>query len=395
MAPSSRQSPRGKAKPGRNLITQRAGSAKWYLNFSIAGRRFRDSLGTEDEDLACELALKAFKEAEDEILRGVQPKVEEKHITLFDASVRWWDEVGAHTSYGRNQSYQIREMMRFFGGGTRLADINDDRVAQYVAHRMADKPSKRRKSGVMPGASPSTVNRDLSTLNVLMTRARDVWGCVIGAYDKGKHIMSEPEGAEVFLDYQDAERLLKAIVKHSVGPITFAMLTGLRTKNWLRVTWEEISLDMRRVVLVQKGGRRHVVDLIDEAVSLLEEIEPDPALRRGPVFYFGNANVNCPCSRCQDRRYQGQPMRDIKRSFDTARKAVGLPHLRKHDLRHSVASWLLASGYSLKVVQKVLGHSQITTTARYAHLEKGIEAKAMKQSLGRIGQTAVPGAKTA
>lgn len=385
MAPSSRTPTKGKARPGRNLITQRAGSTKWYLNFSIQGRRFRDCLGTEDEALACQLALKAHEDAEKEILLGVQ---QDKHITLFDASIRWWEEVGAHTSYGRNQRYQIKMLIRFFGGATRLADINDDRVAQYVAYRMADSEDK-------PGAKPATVNRDLSTLNVLMTRACDVWGCKVGAYVKGKHVMAEPEGAETFLDYKQAEELVNCIVVHARAPITFAMLTGLRMMNWLHLTWEEVSLDMKRVVLVQKGGRRHTVDLIDEAVALLEEVEPEPANRKGPVFYFGNANVNCPCSRCQDKRYQGRPMRDIKRAFDTARKKIGLPNLRKHDLRHSVASWLLASGYSLKLVQKILGHTQITTTARYAHLEKGVEAQAMQRSLGRLAKGSVPATKSA
>lgn len=383
MAPPNRNSAKGKARPGRNLITQRSGSAKWYLNFSIQGRRFRDGLGTEDEALACQLALKIFEEAEKEILLGVK---KDKHITLFDASVRWWDEVGAHTAYGVNQSYQIGGMIRFFGGGTRLADINDDKVAQFIAFRMADKPDPKDKKGerILPGASPATINRDLSTLNVLLTRAHDVWGCKVGDYTKGKHVMSEPEGAETFLDYQQAEALLGAVVKHAVAPITFAMLTGLRMKNWLHLTWEEVSLDMKRVVLVQKGDRRHTVDLIDEAITLLEGMEPESANRKGPVFYFGNLNVNCPCVRCQDKRYRGQPMRDIKRAFDTARKKIGLPNLRKHDLRHSVASWLLASGYSLKVVQRILGHTQITTTARYAHLEKGVEAQAMQRSLGRL-----------
>ena len=50
------------------------------------------------------------------------------------------------------------------------------------------------------------------------------------------------------------------------------------------------------------------------------------------------------------------------------RTAAGLPDLRLHDLRHSYASTLVNNGVSLYDVQKLLGHSSITTTQRYAHL---------------------------
>jgi site-specific recombinase XerD len=55
-------------------------------------------------------------------------------------------------------------------------------------------------------------------------------------------------------------------------------------------------------------------------------------------------------------------------SWDTARKRAGLADVRIHDLRHSFASFLVNGGRSLYEVQKILGHTQIKTTQRYAHL---------------------------
>jgi site-specific recombinase XerD len=54
--------------------------------------------------------------------------------------------------------------------------------------------------------------------------------------------------------------------------------------------------------------------------------------------------------------------------WDHARKQAGLPDVRIHDLRHSFASLLINSGRSLYEVQKLLGHTQVKTTQRYAHL---------------------------
>jgi integrase len=55
-------------------------------------------------------------------------------------------------------------------------------------------------------------------------------------------------------------------------------------------------------------------------------------------------------------------------AWDTARKKAGMPDVRIHDLCHSAASFLINSNHSLYVVQKLLGHTQIKTTARYSLL---------------------------
>ena len=57
-------------------------------------------------------------------------------------------------------------------------------------------------------------------------------------------------------------------------------------------------------------------------------------------------------------------------AWDTARKAPGLPEVRVHDLRHGFASFLINAGRSLYEVQKLLGHTQIRTTQRHAHLSQ-------------------------
>ncbi|MBU6994220.1 site-specific integrase [Ferrovum myxofaciens] len=56
--------------------------------------------------------------------------------------------------------------------------------------------------------------------------------------------------------------------------------------------------------------------------------------------------------------------------WNSARKRAGLAEVRIHDLRHSFASFLVNAGRSLYEVQKILGHTQIKTTQRYAHLSQ-------------------------
>jgi site-specific recombinase XerD len=65
-----------------------------------------------------------------------------------------------------------------------------------------------------------------------------------------------------------------------------------------------------------------------------------------------------------------KPFISVFNSWDTARRAAGLPDVRMHDLRHSAASNMVNSGQTLYAVAKVLGHRQTRTTERYAHLSQ-------------------------
>ena len=55
---------------------------------------------------------------------------------------------------------------------------------------------------------------------------------------------------------------------------------------------------------------------------------------------------------------------------NATRQSVGLGDVRIHDLRHSFASFLVNAGRTLYEVQKILGHTQVKTTQRYAHLSQ-------------------------
>jgi integrase len=64
--------------------------------------------------------------------------------------------------------------------------------------------------------------------------------------------------------------------------------------------------------------------------------------------------------------------------FSSLLKKAELPHMRFHDLRHSAATILLAMGVSAKVVQELLGHSNITLTLNvYGHVLPSMQQEAM------------------
>jgi integrase len=64
----------------------------------------------------------------------------------------------------------------------------------------------------------------------------------------------------------------------------------------------------------------------------------------------------------------GAPLYDLQPFWQRVRERAGLKDVRIHDLRHLFASTAIASGQGLPMIGKLLGHSQVQTTERYAHL---------------------------
>ena len=78
-------------------------------------------------------------------------------------------------------------------------------------------------------------------------------------------------------------------------------------------------------------------------------------------------------------REPGTRMGNLNASWQVVRKEAHLEDVRIHDLRHSFASRALALGESLPMIGKLLGHRQVQTTARYAHLARhSVKAAALR-----------------
>src|SRR5579872_1719332 len=357
--------------PGEQHLSRRSGSSQWQIDISVGGRRLRESSGTETKEAAAALALKRHDELWREVKLGERPKLE---VDLETAFSRYWTEISQATTYGRrDQRYAMRLLLEALGYRTLLSSLTDERISRLVTHL---RTTPQRQDATRIGVSPATTNRYLTVLSVVCKRAREVWGVETAPWTKSRHTLPEPRGREVFLDYDQARRLLDELCGHARAITTFTLMTGLRRGNALGIQWEQVSLDMGRAVLIQKGGRPLSVTLVPAAIELLLAVQPDPAQRHGPVWVFGNPCTPCVCSHCRSPMFRGEPIRSIKRAFTTAVKAAGLHDLpqgglRFHDLRHSFASWLLAQEGDLKLVQETLGHLQIATTARYAHLLVG------------------------
>ncbi|MCP4628148.1 MAG: site-specific integrase [bacterium] len=141
--------------------------------------------------------------------------------------------------------------------------------------------------------------------------------------------------------------------------ITCAINTGLRKTELLTLKWDQIRNG--QLYIKGKGEKRREVPINDDMSDLLKDIRRREGLRSNYVF-----------------TYQGQPITNtVENSFKSALRRAGIENFRFHDLRHTFASWFVMRGGDLKTLQEILGHSDIATTMRYAHLSKAHKAKSI------------------
>jgi integrase len=196
-----------------------------------------------------------------------------------------------------------------------------------------------------------------------------------------------------YLNKTEIAALARAVNEHSepisANAIKLLMLTGARRGEVLGATWEMFDLEngvWTKPSAHTKQRRLHRVPLSGPAIQLLMEMK-ETAKRRAEKdgttinpFVFPGAN--------------GKPLTDIKRTWASVCRKAGLaaqvekkgrdgktmkgkdgkplmvwqPTVRIHDLRHSFASILVSAGASLPLIGQMLGHTQVATTQRYAHL---------------------------
>lgn len=167
------------------------------------------------------------------------------------------------------------------------------------------------------------------------------------------------------LAVEDVQRLLRAIIEPKYR-MFFAFLygTGLRLSEGCRVQTDDI--DGRRRVLRVRAGKTHKERAIALTPPLLETLRAYWRLvRPAPPWLFAS------------RRGTQLSAEVARTALGRAALAAGLPQrVTPHALRHSFATHSLERGVDLRVIQVVLGHNSIRTTARYATVSLEVIARA-------------------
>jgi integrase len=232
------------------------------------------------------------------------------------------------------------------------------KIAEGRARPAKKKPNNRARKLQGPKPTPVRANRVGEVIRKMFAYAVK-WGWREDNPAMGfRRRMETPR--ERYLSQDEIARLAAALDMaeddRASGIIRLCMLTGARVGEVRQARFEDFNLEhlsWTKPATTTKQRRVHRVPISDEAAAIVRQRRLAVA-KGSPWLFPGDA--------------PGQPVQEIRRFWARIQKEVGIEDVRIHDLRHTFASLLVSGGASLEMIGKLLGHSQMQTTQRYAHL---------------------------
>jgi integrase len=313
-------------------VFTRKGSPFYYCEFQIQGTRILRSTGcrTEREARAAEKRLRAEFKTKLEAERGQKVGAV---LTLDQAFGKYWLE-HAHTlapTWRSEVKRYCAHILSLVPADLPIDQISEAEVSEFVqAHNAA-------------GGGAYALNRAISIWRRVHRLAKRRWRQSVIEID-----WSDFRNAESLrvrhLTVSEAQHLIRC-TPLLADAIEWSLLTGCRRNETFNLTWDAISHNECKAVVTAKGGRQHTVWLTPDALALLARIE-----RRGRYVFDKTG---------------------WRKRWEAGVKAAGLEDFRWHDLRHTFATMLRQAGTPLETVQRGLGHADLQTTMRYAHVTDG------------------------
>ena len=226
--------------------------------------------------------------------------------------------------------------------------------------------------------TPYQANRTLGVLSKMFNLA-ELWDLRPDGSNPCRHVKRfREEKRERFLsdiEYQRLGAALKEIevdgteTASAIAAVRMLMLTGCRLSEIQKLRWQHVDLGAGELRLPDTKTGAKVVYLGDPAIAVLERIDR----RDGNPWVIAG-------------RKPESHLTDLQHPWRRIRARADLDDVRIHDLRHSFASGGLLVGEGLPMIGKLLGHTQVQTTARYAHLASDPVKSAANRIASRIAK---------
>ncbi len=329
----------------------------WWICYRFNGKRFRESAATSNKKLA--EAILAKKKVLITENRFFDVKRESK-ILFRDFAVEYLEKHAKphKKSWKGSDSNSIKHLNSIFGN-QKLSLITQEMVEEYI--RLRRSTVRRGADGKESCLTPATVNRELSCLKTMFTKAIE-WGHVeLSPCVKVKKL-KENNIRTRFLTNVEIERLMGAAILPKLRQvITVFIHTGMRKSELQNLKWLDLDFDRNLITLPRtKNGKVRYVPMneVTKQIFLQRRIG-----KQSPVLVFPGTKADRPW--------------DFVTAFQLARKRAGLEDVRIHDLRHTFASHLCMKGVDIMTVKELLGHSSLEMTQRYSHLTDRHKAEAV------------------
>jgi integrase len=322
-----------------------------YLVQYRTGRRTRRVTIGQHGVLTAEEARKLARQYLGDVARGSDPsamrQAKRRAPTVAGLCDRFLEEyVDEHCKPTTARDYRsiIRRLIRPKLGPLQIAEVTRADVVAFH-HGLRE--------------TPYQANRAASMLSKLFNLAED-WGLRQAGSNPARRIKKfREEEKKRYLSDDEQARLGDVLARvlddgsetiHTVSAILLLIYTGCRLNEILTLRWEYVTAHHLELPDSKTGRRR--IPLPREAHDILEEL---PRREGNPYVILGEA--------------EDGPLVNLQKPWRRIRKMAGIAGVRLHDLRHTYASVAMKNGIDPFTLKEIMGHKNLQTTLRYAHLE--------------------------
>lgn len=265
-------------------------------------------------------------------------------MTLFNAFARQYEDRLQFLSDSKTAIGRTRLWLDYFGDEIYVDEIGNNQIAAFVSKLRNSLTRFKRPY------TNATINRALMAFSSLYNDCKK-WGVKVADVNLSSFKLQEREAMTNFLTEEQYYKLLEVSPPHLKQQIIFLVNTGVRYQNMMQLDWSQVDMNSLTIAFKVKSSRpdkkQHIIPINKAVGALLLQIGVKDA---GKVF--GNIN-------------------NSRKALKTALQKAGIAKQQGqsfHMFRHTAASWMLAKGVNIAVVKEVLGHSDIKTTMKYAHV---------------------------
>jgi integrase len=294
-------------------------------------------------------AMKYLKDFDKKLNKSSQ----QPSFTMNDLKVKYLNVIEiTHTKNSwRNSRQALEKLISFVGSNTQVRDVSKSMAESFILSTY-----QRAKY---------TASLYKRNLHAVFNRAID-WGYIEKNPFKGIKL-SIPENHPVFINKKELNMIVKQERDPTLAMIyKFAYYTGMRQGEVINLEWNDIDLK-RKVIKVRSKQDFKTKSKREREIPIAKPVKKILNLFNGRTGYVFNKNGD---------RYSGS---FLAHRFKKVVRALGMnDDIHFHSLRHSFASNLVQKGVSINIVKELLGHSNISVTMRYAHLDSSSLVSAVK-----------------
>jgi integrase len=350
------------------MAVRKRGST-WQIDYiDPAGKRIRKSF-KKKKDADAELGKRVSLIAEG---RYLDVKKDCK-TTMGELLDRYEENFKDQRSFFSWKSLCVKKFKEYFGEKSLLSQIRFVDIETY-RNRLRQTPVRGKAQKVRSVAS---VNREMAVMHHVFQKGVEWEMIEKSPFERGKGIFSKENNTRTrYLTHEEISRLLSSSPDHLKDIIVCAVHTGMRKSEILSLKWSQIKGGFIYLTRTKTDESRQV-PVSDELKKLFDDVRRKQGGKSDYVFRYERPSKKEEGHKVVKLVVDNNPILDVKHSFTSAVKKAGIEDFRFHDLRHTCASHLVMNGASLKDVQEILGHKDMTMTLRYAHLSQEHKKKAV------------------